>query len=61
MGKIKALIDTNVLLDHLAHRDGSFQDALRGPLSVSEVWAVITRDFGVIQPTPKSLVVFTVL
>lgn len=21
MGKIKALIDTNVLLDHLAHRD----------------------------------------
>jgi len=27
MGKIKALIDTNVLLDHLAHRDGFFQDA----------------------------------
>ena len=27
MGKIKALIDTNVLLDHLAYRDGFFQDA----------------------------------
>jgi len=27
MDKIKALIDTNVLLDHLAHRDGFFQDA----------------------------------
>ena len=27
MGKIIALIDTNVLLDHLAHRDGFFQDA----------------------------------
>ena len=27
MGKIKVLIDTNVLLDHLAHRDGFFQDA----------------------------------
>ena len=27
MGKIKALIDTNVLLDHLAHREGFFQDA----------------------------------
>ena len=27
LGKIKALIDTNVLLDHLAHRDGFFQDA----------------------------------
>ena len=27
MGKIKALIDTNVLLDHLAKRDGFFQDA----------------------------------
>ena len=27
MGKIKALIDTNVLLDHLAHRDGFFEDA----------------------------------
>ncbi len=27
MGKIKALIDTNVLLDHLAHRKGFFQDA----------------------------------
>jgi len=27
MGKIKALIDTNVLLDHLAHRTGFFQDA----------------------------------
>lgn len=27
MGKIKALIDTNVLLDHLAQRDGFFQDA----------------------------------
>lgn len=27
MGKIKALIDANVLLDHLAHRDGFFQDA----------------------------------
>ena len=27
MGKIKALIDTNVLLDHLAHRDGFFRDA----------------------------------
>lgn len=27
MGKIKAFIDTNVLLDHLAHRDGFFQDA----------------------------------
>ena len=27
MDKIKALIDTNVLLDHLAHRDGFCQDA----------------------------------
>ena len=27
MGKIKALIDTNVLLDHLAMREGFFQDA----------------------------------
>ena len=27
MGKIKALIDTNVLLDHLAHREGFCQDA----------------------------------
>ena len=27
MGKIKALIDTNVLLDHIAHRDGFYQDA----------------------------------
>ena len=27
MGKITALIDTNVLLDHLAHRDGFCQDA----------------------------------
>ena len=27
MGKIKAFIDTNVLLDHLAYRDGFFQDA----------------------------------
>ena len=27
MGKIKALIDTNVRLDHLAQRDGFFQDA----------------------------------
>ena len=29
MGKIKALIDTTVLLDHLAHRDGFFQDAVQ--------------------------------
>ena len=27
MGQIKALIDTNVLLDHLAMREGFFQDA----------------------------------
>jgi hypothetical protein len=27
MGKIKALIDTNVLLDHLAHREGFCHDA----------------------------------
>ena len=27
MGEIKALIDTNVLLDHLAMREGFFQDA----------------------------------
>lgn len=27
MGKIRALIDTNVLLDHLAHREGFCQDA----------------------------------
>ena len=27
MGKMKVLLDTNVLLDHLAHRDGFFQDA----------------------------------
>ena len=27
MGKMKALIDTNVLLDHLAKRDGFYQDA----------------------------------
>ena len=27
MDKIKALIDTNVLLDHLAHREGFCQDA----------------------------------
>lgn len=27
MDKIKALIDTNVLLNHLAHRDGFCQDA----------------------------------
>ena len=27
MGKIRALIDTNVLLDHLAHREGFWQDA----------------------------------
>ena len=27
MDKIKALIDTNVLLDHLAHREGFYQDA----------------------------------
>ncbi len=27
MGKIKALIDTNVLLDHLAQREGFYQDA----------------------------------
>ena len=27
MDKIKALIDTNVLLDHLAKREGFFQDA----------------------------------
>ena len=27
MGKIKALIDTNVLLDHLAKRAGFYQDA----------------------------------
>lgn len=27
MGKITALIDTNVLLDHLAMREGFFQDA----------------------------------
>ena len=27
MGKIKALIDTNVLLDHLAKREGFYEDA----------------------------------
>lgn len=27
MDKVKALIDTNVLLDHLARREGFFQDA----------------------------------
>lgn len=27
MGKITALVDTNVLLDHLAHREGFCQDA----------------------------------
>ena len=27
MGKIKALIDTNVLLDHLAKREGFYKDA----------------------------------
>jgi hypothetical protein len=27
MDKLKALIDTNVLLDHLAHREGFCQDA----------------------------------
>lgn len=27
MDKIKALIDTNVLLDHLAHREGFYLDA----------------------------------
>ena len=27
MGKMKALIDTNILLDHLAHREGFYQNA----------------------------------
>ena len=53
MGKIKALIDTNVLLDHLAHRNGFFQDAAvifsmvdEGKLIgiVSSLSIVITRD-----------------
>ena len=44
MDKINALIDTNVLLDHLAHREGFCQDA-----AVSFPWPPQGRLTGIIQ------------